>query len=326
MSTKQKLLQTLEENRETYLSGEVLASTMNVSRSAIWKAIKSLKEAGYEIESTTNKGYRLKSESDLMSAEGIQPWLSPTNQELELIVYQTVGSTNQEAKKLALEGAKTGTVIIAEEQTQGRGRMGRSFYSPPKSGIYLSLVLRPDVAARDAVLLTTGASVGVCRAIKKVTGIDTQIKWVNDIYMGDRKIVGILTEAVTNFENGQFEFVIIGIGLNFKQPEAALPKELEDIVGTLFNKKPDALTRNRLAAEIINEVLMICDDLTNRNFLEEYKTHSMVLGKQIKVFRNNEWEVATALDISDEGGLIIKNQFGQTETLNSGEISIRKLE
>ena len=128
MSTKQKLLQTLEENRETYLSGEVLASTMAVSRSAIWKAIKTLKEAGYEIESTTNKGYRLKSESDLMSAEGIHPWLSPTNQELELIVYQTVGSTNQEAKKLALEGAKTGTVIIAEEQTQGRGRMGRSFF------------------------------------------------------------------------------------------------------------------------------------------------------------------------------------------------------
>jgi BirA family biotin operon repressor/biotin-[acetyl-CoA-carboxylase] ligase len=261
-----------------------------------------------------------------MSAEGIQPWLSPTNQELELLVYQTVGSTNQEAKKLALEGAKTGTVIIAEEQTQGRGRMGRSFYSPPKSGIYLSLVLRPDVAARDAVLLTTGASVGVCRAIKKVTGIDTRIKWVNDIFMGDRKIVGILTEAVTNFENGQFEFVIIGIGLNFKQPEAALPKELEDIVGTLFNEKPDALTRNRLAAEIINEVLTICNDLTNRNFLEEYKNNSMVLGKQIKVFRNDEWEVATALDISDEGGLIIRNQFGQTETLNSGEISIRKLE
>ncbi|MDP2842674.1 MAG: biotin--[acetyl-CoA-carboxylase] ligase, partial [Acetobacterium sp.] len=172
----------------------------------------------------------------------------------------------------------------------------------------------------------TGASVGVCRAIKKVTGIDTQIKWVNDIYRGDRKIVGILTEAVTNFENGQFEFVIIGIGVNFKQPQATLPKELEDIVGTLFNEKPDALTRNRLAAEIINAVMDICTNLSNRDFLAEYKTQSMVLGKQIKVFRNNEWEVATALDISDEGGLVIKNQSGQLETLNSGEISIRKLE
>lgn len=325
MSTKQKLLKTLEENREKYLSGEVLASTMNVSRSAIWKAIKGLKEEGYEIESTTNKGYRLKSESDLMSVEGIYPWLSQKNQALELLVYKTLGSTNQEAKKLALEGTKAGTVIISEEQTQGRGRMGRSFYSPPKSGIYLSLVLRPDVAARDAVLLTTGASVGVCRAIKKVTGIDTQIKWVNDIYLGNRKIVGILTEAVTNFENGQFEFVIIGIGVNFKMPEAALPKELEDIVGALFAEKPDALTRNRLAAEIINEVLKICEDLTNRDFLEEYKTQSMVLGKPIKVFRNNEWEVATAMDISNDGGLVIKNSKGTIETLNSGEISIRKL-
>ena len=237
MSTKQKLLKILEENRATYLSGEMLASTMNVSRSAIWKAIKGLKEEGYEIASTTNKGYRLKSESDLMSVEGIAPWLSQNNQALELLVYKTLGSTNQEAKKLALEGAKTKTVIISEEQTKGRGRMGRLFYSPPKSGIYLSLVLRPDVAAQDAVLLTTGAAVGVCRAIKKVTGIDTQIKWVNDIYLGERKIVGILTEAVTNFENGQFEFVIIGIGVNFKMPETALPKELEDIVGALFVEK-----------------------------------------------------------------------------------------
>lgn len=326
MSTKQKLLKTLEENREMTISGEQLASIMNVSRSAIWKAIKALKEDGYQIESTTNKGYRLKSESDVMSSEGILPWLSKANQDLDIIVYKTVGSTNLEAKKLALEGAKKGTVIIAEEQTQGRGRMGRSFYSPSKSGIYLSLVLRPDVHANEAVLLTTGASVGVRRAIKKVTGIDTQIKWVNDIYLGNKKIVGILTEAVTNFENGLFEFIIIGIGVNFKQPEKKFPKELEDIAGSLFDEKPDALTRNRLTAEIINEVIKICEDLHNRDFLEEYKTNSMILGKQIRVFRNNEWEVGTAIDISEEGGLVIKNKSGQIETLNSGEISIRKIE
>lgn len=325
MSTKQELLKTLEENRDTYISGEQLASQLKLSRSAIWKAIKSLKETGYQIESVTNRGYRLLNQSDLLSPEGIRPWLAEENQELELTVYQTIDSTNQEAKKLALEGAKAGTVVLAEEQTRGRGRMGRSFYSPPQSGIYLSLLLRPDVAANEAVLLTTGASVGVCRAIKKVTGLDVQIKWVNDLYYGGRKIVGILTEAVTNFENGQFEFVIIGIGVNFKQPEAAFPEEIKEIAGTLFEEKPDALTRNRLAAEIINEVLSICEDLTNRNFLEEYKTHSMVLGKQIKVFRNHQWEVATALDISDEGGLIIRNQFGQAETLNSGEISIRNI-
>jgi BirA family biotin operon repressor/biotin-[acetyl-CoA-carboxylase] ligase len=325
MSTKQELLKTLEENRDTYISGEQLASQLKLSRSAIWKAIKSLKETGYQIESVTNRGYRLLNQSDLLSPEGIRPWLAEENQELELTVYQTIDSTNQEAKKLALEGAKAGTVVLAEEQTRGRGRMGRSFYSPPQSGIYLSLLLRPDVAANEAVLLTTGASVGVCRAIKKVTGLDVQIKWVNDLYYGGRKIVGILTEAVTNFENGQFEFVIIGIGVNFKQPEAAFPEEIKEIAGTLFEEKPDALTRNCLAAEIINEVLKICQDLTNRDFLDEYKSHSLVLGKQIKVFRNNAWELAIALDISDEGGLMIRNQFGQTETLNSGEISIRNI-
>jgi len=326
MSTKQNLLKTLEENREKTISGEQLASLMNVSRSAIWKAIKALKEEGYAIESTTNKGYRLNKESDIMSCEGILPWLFPDNKSLDIIVYKTIGSTNQEAKKIALEGAKKITVIIAEEQTQGRGRMGRSFYSPSKSGIYLSLVLRPNVHASEAVLVTTGAAVGVCRAIQKVTGIEPQIKWVNDIYLNSRKIVGILTEAVTNFENGLVEFIIIGIGINFKRPEDDFPKDLEEIAGALFDKKPDALTRNRLVAEIINEVLNICGDLNKRDFLEEYKSHSMVLGKKIKVCKNNQWQLATAIDIDNDGGLIVRNESGQIETLNSGEISIRRMD
>lgn len=326
MSTKQNLLKTLEENRGITFSGEQLASAMKVSRSAIWKAIKALKEEGYEIESVTNKGYCLKDQSDIMSPEGIRPWLFPKSRELNINVYKTIGSTNQEAKKLALEGAKAGTVIISEEQTQGRGRMGRTFYSPPRSGIYLSLVLRPRVNPNEAMLLTTGASVGVRRAIKKVTGIDTQIKWVNDLYLNDLKIAGILTEAVTNFENGQFEFVIIGIGVNFKEPDEAFPEELKEIAGALFDKKPDALTRNRLAAEIINEVLEICTDLGNRDFLSEYKAHSLVLGKPIRVLRQEKWETAIAMNINDDGGLVIKNESGKIETLNSGEISIRRMD
>jgi BirA family biotin operon repressor/biotin-[acetyl-CoA-carboxylase] ligase len=326
MSTKQNLLKTLEENRGITFSGEQLASAMKVSRSAIWKAIKALKEEGYEIESVTNKGYCLKDQSDIMSPEGIRPWLFPENRELDINVYKTIGSTNQEAKKLALEGAAAGTVIISEEQTQGRGRMGRSFYSPPKSGIYLSLVLRPRVKPNEAVLLTTGASVGVRRAIKKVTGIDTQIKWVNDLYLNDLKISGILTEAVTNFENGQFEFVIIGIGVNFKEPDEPFPEELKEIAGALFHEKPDTLTRNRLAGEIINEVLEICNDLSKRDFLAEYKAHSLVLGKPIRVFRQEKWETAVARDINDDGGLVIKNESGEIETLNSGEISIRRMD
>ena len=223
MSVKQSVLQALEENRKICISGEQLAKTLNISRSSVWKAIKSLKDEGYCIAATTNKGYRLETGSDVLSYEGMLPWLAPQNKNLTIKVYKTIGSTNQVAKKMAIDGEAQGTVIISEEQTQGRGRMGRSFFSPAKSGIYMSLILRPNVYAHEAVLVTTAASVGVCRAIEKVTDKNPQIKWVNDIFLDDKKICGILTEAVTNFETGLVECVIIGIGLNFRLPEENFP-------------------------------------------------------------------------------------------------------
>ncbi|KNZ42543.1 biotin--[acetyl-CoA-carboxylase] ligase [Acetobacterium bakii] len=326
MSVKQSVLQALEENREICVSGEQLAKKLSVSRSSIWKAIKSLKEEGYDIAATTNKGYRLETGSDVLSFEGMVPWLAPENKNLVIKAYKTIGSTNQVAKKMAMDGESHGTVVIAEEQTQGRGRMGRDFYSPAGSGIYMSLILRPDVYASEAVLVTTAASVGVYRAIKKVTDKDPQIKWVNDIYLEDRKICGILTEAVTNFETGLVECVIIGIGVNFRLPENNFPGELNDVAGSLFREKPDTLTRNRLAAEIINAVLELCNDLGNRDFLKEYKAHSMVLGHEISVCQHNSWLPARAIDISEDGGLIIENEAGQLQTLNSGEISIRRMD
>jgi len=326
MSVKQSVRQALEENREIAISGEQLAKKLNISRSSVWKAIKSLKEEGYNITATTNKGYRLETGSDVLSFEGMVHWLAPENKNLEIKAYKTIGSTNQAAKKMAMDGEAHGTVIISEEQTQGRGRMGRDFFSPAGSGIYMSLILRPHVYASEAVLVTTAASVGVCRAIKKVTDKDPQIKWVNDIYLEDRKICGILTEAVTNFETGLVECVIIGIGLNFRLPENNFPEELSEVAGSLFGEKPDTLTRNRLAAEIINAVLELCNDLGNRDFLKEYKAHSMVLGHKISVYQHNAWSPARAIDISEDGGLIIENEAGQLQTLNSGEISIRRMD
>lgn len=326
MSVKKSVLQALEENRETCISGEQLAKALNISRSSVWKAIKSLKEEGYHISATTNKGYRLDVGSDVLSFEGVRPWLVAKYQETIIKAYKTIGSTNQVAKKMAMEGAAQGTVIISEEQTQGRGRMGRSFFSPANSGIYMSLILRPKVYASEAVLVTTAASVGVCRAIKKVTNKDSQIKWVNDIYLDDKKICGILTEAVTNFETGLVECVIIGIGLNFRLPENNFPEDLKEIAGSLFEEKPDTLTRNHLVAEIINAVLGLCEDLKNRDFLEEYKVRSMVLDHGIRVHRNNDYFSARAIDISKDGGLIIENESGQIETLNSGEISIQRMD
>jgi|LGVE01.1.fsa_nt_gb BirA family biotin operon repressor/biotin-[acetyl-CoA-carboxylase] ligase len=325
MTIKESVLEALEKNRDVSISGEVLAKNLNVSRSGIWKAIKSLKEEGYEIKATTNKGYQLEKDSDLISFEGIRPWLSENNKKIPIEAFKTIDSTNQLAKKMAMNGAEHGTVIVSEEQTKGRGRMGRDFFSPGNSGIYMSIIIKPNVYAYEAVSLTTATSVGVCRGIKKVTNKDVKIKWVNDIYYQNKKIAGILTEAVTDFETGFLECAIIGIGINFRVPENNFPEEIKAVAGALFNKKPDTLTRNQLVGEIINEVLAVTENLNNRDYIEEYKAHSMVLGHEIKVFKNNQSFVSKAVDIDLNGGLIIEDQSGKRETLNSGEISIRKM-
>lgn len=323
MSTKEEILKILENNRESSISGEALASSLNISRTAVWKGIKALKEEGYAIESVTGKGYCLKSESDLLSAEGIA--LALNDPDINLIVLKTTESTNQEAKARVIAGAGHKTVVLSEEQTAGKGRMGRSFFSPNQTGIYMSLILKPDLEAADAVLMTAGAAVGVCRGIKKATGLETQIKWVNDVYYQNKKVCGILTEAGTDFESGMLSYLIIGIGLNVFVPEHDFPGEISGTAASLFNKKPDSLTRNRLAAQIINEVFEICDNLGNRSFIEEYRKRSLVIGHQIDVIRRNqEGRQAIVLDIDENGGLIVQYKNNEREILHSGEISIRK--
>lgn len=325
MSTKEEILKILENNRERSISGEQLASHLNISRTAVWKGIKALKEEGYNIESVTRKGYCLKSSSDLLSAEGIK--LSLNDPAIELSILKTTESTNKEAKARVIAGAAHKTVILSEEQTAGKGRMGRSFYSPNQTGIYMSLILKPDLLAADAVLITAGAAVGVCRGIKKATGLETKIKWVNDIFYKDKKVCGILTEAGTDFESGMLSYLIIGIGINVFAPARDFPPEISSLAGSLFNQKPDALTRNQLAAEIINEVIKICDNLSDRSFVEEYRKRSMVIGHMIEVIRRDQKnQEALVLDIDENGGLIVEFENKEKETLHSGEISIRKKE
>ncbi|WKY47769.1 biotin--[acetyl-CoA-carboxylase] ligase [Eubacteriaceae bacterium ES3] len=325
MSTKAEILKILENNREKSVSGEALANMLNISRTAVWKGIKALKEEGYAIESVTRKGYCLKSESDLLSAEGIKIGLNDPS--IKLTVLKTTESTNKEAKARVLSGASHKMVILSEEQTGGKGRMGRSFFSPNHTGIYMSLVLKPDLLAADAVLTTAGAAVGVCRGIKKATGMETQIKWVNDIFFENKKVCGILTEAGTDFESGTLSYLIIGIGINVFAPEGAFPTEISKIAGSLFDHKPEALTRNQLAAEIINEVFDICNNLNNHSFIEEYKKRSMIIGEEVDVIRRNqENQEAKVLDIDENGGLVVEYKNKTKQTLHSGEISIRKKE
>lgn len=190
MSLKQQLLTALEQHRDTFLSGQKLADALGVSRNAVWKAICALREEGYQIKAVTNAGYQLATNCDILSADGIRTHLAPTYQDIQIKVYANVDSTNDEAKRLLANGLKDKALIVANSQTHGKGRQGRSFYSPPGSGVYMSLILQPKADLSQAIATTTMAAVAVTEAIEETTTISPQIKWVNDVYVDGKKICG----------------------------------------------------------------------------------------------------------------------------------------
>lgn len=323
MSVKTEVLTLLEANRHKDLSGQDIAELLGVTRAAVWKAVKSLQKEGYVIEAVNNRGYRLRENSDVLSAEGIRLELREEYQDCEVVVYKCIDSTNMEAKRRALDGAKEGLIVLAEEQTAGRGRRGRSFLSPTGTGIYMSFLFRPTPEqSSDIVLVTTAASVAVCRAIRNVLHEEPAIKWVNDIYLKEKKVCGILTEAVSDFESGRIDTVVVGIGINYREPQGGFPEEVKDIAGALCTKD-DAVPRNCLAAGIINELFTLYENLSDKTYMEDYKKWSNVLGKRVRFSSENNWDYGMAENIDDDGGLIIRKEDGTEQVLRTGEITLR---
>jgi len=323
VSVKEKVLAALEAKKGEDISGEALAREIGVSRMAVWKAVKSLKDQGYPIESSTNRGYKLNESSDILSAEGVRVYLNKTAQAAELFVFDEIDSTNLEAKRRAIGRGNDAAIIIANSQTLGRGRFGRTFHSPEGCGIYMSILLKPTKEQMaEAVMLTTAAAVAVCRAVNSLSDVSPQIKWVNDIYVNDKKVCGILTEAVADMESGMIESVVIGIGINFKTGEQPLPDEIANIAGAIFDKKVP-ISRNRMAAQVVNELFDILPDLQTRSFLKEYRERSMLLGKEIVYSRGDQKFSAIAEDIDDDGALVVTFIDGTREALRSGEVSVR---
>ena len=322
MELKHQVLQILEFNRGNTVNGAKLANELYVTRSAIWKAIKTLQKEGYYITAVTNKGYCLQSHNDIVSTESIRPYLTGNAREFQLEVRQQVTSTNTLAKEMAARGATEGTVLIALEQTEGRGRMGRSFYSPQSSGIYFSIVLRPKLKLEDSLLITTAAAVAVSRAIETVAGVTSGIKWVNDIYLGEKKVCGILTEASLNFESGSLEYAIVGIGINIDTKD--FPEEISPIAGSLFREKPNGSPiTSILVAEVLNNIAKCMNTLTDKAYLEEYRRRSFLIGKDILVLKGKDTLSAKAIDLDDRARLIVEYEDGTVEALNSGEVSVR---
>lgn len=231
--TKERVLRALEAREGAHVSGAQLARELGVTRNSVWKAVNALRREGYHIDATTNRGYALSHEDDLLSASGIRRFL-PADAPLFPAVRKSLDSTNAEALRRAVDGAPEGTVIVAEEQTAGRGRRGRSFFSPAGTGIYLSILVRPALAAERAHLLTCSAAVAVAEAIEACAGVDASIKWVNDVYCRGKKVAGILTEGSFDLEGGVLQHAVVGIGVNVRPPHAGFPAEIAERVGAVL--------------------------------------------------------------------------------------------
>ena len=323
MSTKDTVLALFEKNKGFFISGEKIAEELNISRTAVWKAVKKLQSEGYDIKAITNRGYCLNKESDVLTVRGIRSHLDDNCSDLRPEVFVRVDSTNTKCIEKAAEGESEGYVAVAGSQSAGRGRRGKAFFSPAESGIYMSILFRPEGLTENQVLhFTTMTAAAVSEAIEDISGKKAEIKWVNDIYIDGKKVCGILSEASYGIQTGKLEYVIVGIGINAYEPSGGFPSSISEIAGSVFDE-PETGLKNRLAAEILNRMMAYYKRLPDTPYSEEYIKRSMVTGKDVMVHKDKEMVPAHVLGIDEEFGLKVLYEDGSVEVLRSGEVSIK---
>lgn len=244
----------------------------------------------------------------------------------KITILDSTTSTNSEARIMAENNVPEGTVIIADKQTAGRGRMGRSFSSPEGCGIYMSIILKPNFSAEKALLITTAAATSISKAIETNTEKNTGIKWVNDIYIEDKKVCGILTESVTDPKTNILKYVILGIGINITEPKDGYPNEIKNIAGAIFKYGQTPVNfRNELIAEVLNEFLKEYPYILQKKHLDYYRKKSILIGEKVDIIKLGEiCAEATVIDINDDCSLSVKYNDGKTGIINSGEVSVKK--
>ncbi|MBR1741949.1 MAG: biotin--[Lachnospiraceae bacterium] len=326
---KAKILRALKETKEEFISGARLCEQFGVSRQAVWKNISALKEAGYEIESVSNKGYRLVSSPKRLYGPEIECRLSEGNICKKVLGFDEIDSTNTKAKQLAEFGEEEGTLIIAERQTAGKGRRGRSWSSEKGDGIYMSLLLRPKAIPPKASGLTILASLAVAGAIKKISSLPVEIKWPNDIVAGGKKICGILTEMSS--EESYIHYVVIGIGINVNTE--TFPEELEYRASSIYLETGEKTDRLSLVAEILNSFDTYYKRFMKEQslvpFLEEYNAVLVNREKEVKIYygmvetaKPEEIESGIAKGVDGDGSLVVLVD-GKEKHIVSGEVSVR---
>jgi BirA family biotin operon repressor/biotin-[acetyl-CoA-carboxylase] ligase len=324
MTLREAVLKALKEQNGQWFSGEALSEILKVSRTTVWKQIKTLQAEGYEVDSSPKKGYRLSSPPDLLSPGEVCPGL--TTEVLgrkHYFYYQEIDSTNNRARDLASTGYPEGTIVVAEMQTAGRGRRGRSWYSPAIKGIYLSVILRPVLPLNEISRVSLVTAVAVAETLAAELNLQPLIKWPNDILINNRKIAGILSEAVTDMDG--VEYIVTGIGININN-------QIQDFPNDFHTTATSALAENDRPgsrAKVLQGLLARLEDhyyqLLDGNFaptLEKAKSLSMVIGQELRLDTINGFIVGQAIDIDDNGFLIVRDQSGTIHTIMSGEISI----
>lgn len=307
---------TLLSQHEDYFSGQELAKRLNISRTAVWKAVKSLQEQGHMIESRPHQGYRYL-ESNILNSARIKHYLAPQI-DLDLLIFDSLPSTNLKAKELSLTTSKRPLVVLADQQTAGYGRYSRQFISPKGTGIYLSLLLDNQRRDFDPGLLTTATAVALTRTLEQLLDLSPQIKWVNDIIVSDKKVCGILTEGITDLETRSLNQLVVGCGINFLTDPTTFTPELQKRAGSLRPYVLQAgISRNQFIAIFLNNFFTLYADYHTGAFMDEYRAHSNVIGHHVTITQGQKEFQAFVSDINAQGELVLQDGTH----LASGEVT-----
>ncbi len=325
---KDNVLALLVGAKGSSLSGETMSSSLGVSRAAVWKAVEALRQEGYQISSAPHRGYVLEKSPDRLSAGVISASLAGRLVGREIVCLDTVDSTNEEVKRRAAAGAPTGLAVLAETQTGGKGRRGRSFQSPAGQGLYLSVLLRPHCPPEQLFQITAWTAVAVCDGIAAACGIRPGIKWTNDLVLNGKKLCGILTELGLEGESGAVDYVAVGIGINVSQTSEDFIPEVRGVATSLAQALTPPPARNILAAA----VLAALDDMyasfpaAREEYLKRYRAGCLTLGRPCRLLRaDGTSEEAFAEDVDDSFSLIVRCPDGNRKTVFTGEVSVRGL-
>ncbi len=322
MPTRATLLSYLKSKKGSWVSGESLGRQIGVTRAALWKHIQTMKEKGYEIESSPKKGYLLKNVPDLLLPEEIQEGLETKIFGKSKILYLSeTGSTNQEAKDLAEKGAPEGTVIIAERQVQGKGRRGRTWFSPPGEGIYCSLILRPKMTPTEASRITLMTAVVVADLLHSSLALPCRVKWPNDILVNGKKISGILTEA--SMEMDMLNYVVVGLGLNVNMSPQSFPEDLREKATSTLIETGHSYSRVKLLQAFLSGFEKLYETLLTQGFgpiLGRWEETAEILGKRIQVDLLDQRVTGIVSAVDPDGALILQDDGGNLHRILSGDL------